>query len=126
MAPVEHAMGIVQLTGVLIPLLLGVARYYVSKENSSQVEASDKAVLLYTAPLFLSLLFAYGHALTMIFEYGNYHLTSAVIAYGSFLTILYAAVPYPLGQKQEAYIFGGVGFIILLISFIRFSRFLLS
>lgn len=112
-AAVELAMGVVQLTAVLIPLLLGLTRYYVNNER--EIELSDSTLRRYMALLFLPLFLAYLHSFTMINAFGNRHLTTAVAAYGAFLLSLFAAIPYMLDQEQWAYLFvtGGMGFAIL-------------
>lgn len=58
-AAVELAIGIVQLTAVLIPLLLGLTRYYVN--NESRVGTSDSTLRRYIGLLFLPLFLAYVH-----------------------------------------------------------------
>lgn len=117
---VEFAMNIVQLTGVLIPLLLGLTRYYVSNHEGFLEEVSDRDVMGFTLLLFIPLLLAYIHALAIIFEYGNRNLIGAVIAYGSFLATLYAVVPYTLEQQLEAYALWALGFILSVVSYAFF------
>ncbi len=56
---------------------------------------------MYTGLLFLPLLVAYLQSARIIVSYGNHYLTTSVVAYGSFLTLLYAAIPYTLGQKKR-------------------------
>lgn len=115
---VEYAMNIVQLTGVLIPLLLGITRYYINEENSPVMSVSNTTITLYLGFLFLSLLVAYYHAYTIIVAHQNDSLTTSVFTYGAFLTLLFAAIPYMLDQKWLARLFGGGGLLILGISII--------
>ena len=111
---VELAMSIVQLTGVLIPLLLGITRYYLNNQHSDRSRGSDAlmtvAVFLLFAPLFIS----YLQYFIIIERYGNHHLTFAVYFYGVFLVFLIIGIPLTVGRRGDAVIFTILGALFLL------------
>lgn len=96
---VQLAMNIVQLTGILIPVLLGVTRYYLTNDNAEDSGLMVSAiVMLLFGPLFV----AYLEAFVIIEAHGNPHLTTAVYAYGWFLVTLMVGAPLVAGQKWDA------------------------
>ncbi|KYH23727.1 hypothetical protein HAPAU_42070 [Halalkalicoccus paucihalophilus] len=115
---VDYAMSVVQLTGILIPLLLGVTRYYVKEENENLISVSNETISIYLGLLFMPLFIAFHQSLTIITAYGNDHLTIAVFCYGAFLALLFASIPYSLNQQKLAYVFGGMGVISLVVGFV--------
>lgn len=98
---VELAMSIVQLTGVLVPLLLGITRYYVNNQDRGQLEnLPNRLVSGYVLYLFFTVFTAYTCASFIFILYGNSLLITAVIAYGAFLMLLFTPIPYMLNRRR--------------------------
>lgn len=86
---VELAMSLIQLTGVLIPLLLGMIRYVINQEGDETIrKAGRAAVMVLSIPLYATYIYAY----YLIRAYGNSYLTNAVGAYGVFLVVVIVLV----------------------------------
>lgn len=102
---VEIAMGLIQLTGVLLPIFVGTAGYYlVHKETVDKVIKShedtldDATIEQFLFPLFLLLLMSYTLTLPVIYSVNTF-LSLALTVYGVFLLISMVGIIVVIGAS---------------------------